>query len=166
MEDLSSEKWTKVDKKILSILQQDATLSVAEVASRVGLSQSPCWRRINRLEEAGLIRRRVALLDAKKLGLGVVVFVNVRLSGHEDQSLREFEQAICAFPEVTECYTMTGTMDFLLRIVVKDIQGYETFFRSHLSQMPAVREVHSSVSITQLKYSTELPLELLDDELR
>ncbi|ASP38804.1 AsnC family transcriptional regulator [Bacterioplanes sanyensis] len=166
MEDLSQEKWTKIDKKILAILQQDATLSVAEVANQVGLSQSPCWRRINRLEQAGLIRRRVALLDAQKLGLGVVVFVNVRLSGHADQSLREFEEAICAFPEVTECYTMTGSMDFHLRILVKDIQGYERFFRDHLSQMPAVREVHSSVAITQLKYTTELPLGLLNDELK
>ena len=166
MENITDEKWTKVDKKILAILQEDATLSVAEVANRVGLSQSPCWRRINRLEEAGLIQRRVALLDAKKLGLGVVVFVNVRLSGHEEQTLQEFEQAISAYPEVTECYTMTGTMDFLLRIVVKDIQGYETFFRNHLSQMPAVREVHSSVAITQIKYTTALPLDLLDDELR
>lgn len=164
MENNFDEKWAKVDKKILAILQEDATLSISEVASRVGLSQSPCWRRINRLEEAGLIKRRVALLDAKKLGLGVVVFVNVRLSGHEDQTLHEFEQAISAFPEVTECYTMTGTMDFLLRIIVKDIQGYETFFRNHLSQMPAVREVHSSVAITQIKNTTSLPLDLLDDE--
>lgn len=158
MENISPEKLTETDRQILAVLQHDASLSVAEVAERVGLSQSPCWRRIARLEQEGYIRKRVALLDQAKLGLGVTIFVNVRLSAHQNQSLVEFEEAVCAFPEVMECYTMTGTMDFLLRIVTSDIHAYETFFREHLSQMPAVQEVHSSIAITQLKYSTEMPL--------
>lgn len=156
-----SSEISLVDRNILALLQEDASLSVAEVAERVGLSTSPCWRRINRLEQLGYIQRRVALLNQELLGLGVVVFANVRLSAHQNQSLREFEEAIRAFPQVMECYTMTGSMDYLLRIVTKDIHAYELFFREHLSQMPAVQEVHSSIAITQIKYSTSLPLDYL-----
>lgn len=161
MENKTTISITETDRRILSLLQNDGGMSVAEIAERVGLSQSPCWRRISRLEQEGIIRKRVALLDQQKLGLGVTIFVNVRLSAHQNQSLMEFEQAVCAFPEVMECYTTTGTMDFLLRIVTSDIHAYETFFRNHLSQMPAVQEVHSSIAITQLKYTTEMPLSQL-----
>jgi Lrp/AsnC family transcriptional regulator len=146
------------DIEILKLLQADADMPVAEVAARVGLSPSPCWRRIARLQKDGFIDRRVAVLNAKKLGLGLVVFANVKLAKHQSSLLREFEQAIVAYPEVTECYTMTGNMDYLLRIVTADIQSYERFLREHLSQMPAVVEVHSSIAITEIKYSTQLPL--------
>lgn len=146
------------DIEILKLLQADADMPVAEVAARVGLSQSPCWRRIARLQKDGFIDRKVAVLNAKKLGLGLVVFANVKLAKHQSSLLREFEQAIVAYPEVTECYTMTGNMDYLLRIVTADIQSYEKFLREQLSQMPAVVEVHSSIAITEIKYSTQLPL--------
>ena len=148
----------QIDKKLLAELQRDASLSMADLAAKVGLSTSACWRRVNKLEEDGCIRGRVALLNPAVLGVGVVVFVNVRLKAHSDEALRGFEQGVAALPEVTECYTMTGAMDYLLRIVVPDIQAYEAFFREHLSRMPAVQEVHSSVAITEIKYSTEVPL--------
>ena len=158
MENIISSELTEIDRNILRLMQRDSSLSVSEIAQQAGVSQSACWRRISRLEQEGIIRSKVALLDPGKLGLGVVVFANVRLSSHSEQNLRAFEQEISACPEVMECYTMTGTMDFLLRIVTTDIQGYEQFFRTHLSTMPAVQEVHSSVAITQIKYTTELPL--------
>jgi Lrp/AsnC family transcriptional regulator len=149
---------TITDREILKLLQADADMPVAEIAARVGLSASPCWRRISRLQKEGFIERKVAVLNAKRLGLGLVVFANVKLAKHQSSLLREFEQAIVAYPEVTECYTMTGNMDYLLRIVTADIQSYEKFLRDHLSQMSAVLEVHSSIAITEIKYSTQLPL--------
>jgi len=149
---------TVTDREILKLLQADADMPVAEIAARVGLSASPCWRRIARLQKEGFIDRRVAVLNAKRMGLGLVVFANVKLAKHQSSLLREFEQAIVAYPEVTECYTMTGNMDYLLRIVTADIQSYEKFLRDHLSQMSAVLEVHSSIAITEIKYSTQLPL--------
>jgi Lrp/AsnC family transcriptional regulator, cysteine-sensing transcriptional activator len=154
-------KLDNVDRKILDILQRDSTVPVAEIAERVGLSQSTCWRRINLLEEAGVIRARAALLDAKALGLEVVVFANVKLSAHGRRSLSEFEEAVAVFPEVTECYTMSGEIDFLLRIVAKDIASYELFLRATLLQMPSVQEVHSHIALSQVKYTTALPLAAL-----
>jgi Lrp/AsnC family transcriptional regulator len=148
----------QTDRKILDLLQRDATLPVAEIAEKVGLSQSTCWRRINLLEEAGIIRTRVALLDQAALGLEVVVFANVKLSAHGRRSLSEFEQAVAIFPEVTECYTMSGEIDFLMRIVTKDIAAYERFLRETLLQMPSVQEVHSHIALSHVKYTTALPL--------
>jgi Lrp/AsnC family transcriptional regulator len=148
----------ETDKKILAILQQDATVPVAEIAEKAGLSQSTCWRRINLLEEAGVIRARAALLEPEALGLEVVVFANVKLSAHGRRSLNEFEEAIAIFPEVVECYTMSGEIDFLLKIVTKDIAAYEHFLRATLLQMPSVQEVHSHIALSQVKYTTALPL--------
>ena len=146
------------DKKILDRLQRDATIAVAELAEQVGLSQSTCWRRINLLEQAGIIRSRVALLDAKALGLEVTVFANIKLSAHGRRSLSEFEEAISQYPDVVECYTMSGEMDFLLRIVARDIEAYERFLRETLLQMPSVQEVHSHIALSQVKHTTVLPL--------
>ena len=146
------------DKKILDRLQRDSTVAVAELAEQVGLSQSTCWRRINLLEQAGIIRSRVALLDAKALGLEVTVFANIKLSAHGRRSLSEFEEAITLCPEVVECYTMSGEMDFLLRIVARDIEAYERFLRETLLQMPSVQEVHSHIALSQVKHTTMMPL--------
>jgi Lrp/AsnC family transcriptional regulator len=146
------------DKKILDRLQRDSIIAVAELAEQVGLSQSTCWRRINLLEQAGIIRSRVALLDAKALGLEVTVFANIKLSAHGRRSLSEFEEAITLCPEVVECYTMSGEMDFLLRIVARDIESYERFLRETLLQMPSVQEVHSHIALSQVKHTTMLPL--------
>ena len=150
-----------IDYQVLAILQRDASLSAADVAARVGLSQSPCWRRIARLEKHGLIRRRVALLDRERLGLGVLVFVQVKYARGARQSLVEFEDAIRSFPEVQECYMLMGEMDFLLKVVTRDVASYEEFLRERLSCIPAVQEVRSSIALTPVKESTELPLELV-----
>jgi Lrp/AsnC family transcriptional regulator len=158
---LDAAKLDAVDLAILSALQENAGLSNAEVAERVGLSASPCWRRIQRLEQAGVIQRRVALLDPKRLGFAVVAFASVKLSAHGRQALPEFEEAIRKFPQVVECYTVTGEMDFILRILTSDIQSYERLLRDQLLQLPHVGEVHSTIALTQVKYTTQLPLELL-----
>lgn len=152
--DLSS-----ADLKILQLLQQDAGLSTAEIAEKVGISQSPCWRRISRMEKAGLIKKRVAVLDQRKLGMEVVVFVNISLTAHGRQNLAAFEKEIRRFPEVLECYTVTGQMDYMLKIVTRDIQHYERFIRDQLMTLPMIREMHSTIAITEIKDTTELPLE-------
>jgi len=151
-------KIDEIDVRILEALQEDAGVATGEIASRVGLSASPCWRRIQRLEQRGVIRRRVALLDTEKLGLGITVFESVKLSSHGRQALPEFEAAIRAFPEVVECYTVTGDVDYVLRIVTRDIPAYERFLRDHLLQLPHVAEVHSTIALTQIKYTTAVSL--------
>ena len=145
------------------MLQHDASLTAAEIAERVNLSPSPCWRRINRLEKAGLIEKKVALLDAEKLGLGLVVFARIRLSKNDEASLQSFEDQVRGFPEVVECYTVTGSADYFLKIVTRDIKHYDRFLRRHLIQIPLVRDINSNVAVTRIKYSTELPL---DTQLR
>jgi len=152
-------KLDPVDLEILKLLQRDASLSSAQVAASVGLSASPCWRRIQRLEREGVIRRRVALLAPEALGPSVVVFASVKLSAHGRGALPEFEEAVKGHPEVLECYTVSGGVDYLLRIVTTDVQAYERFLRDKLTQIASVAEVHSRIAITQVKYSTELPLD-------
>ena len=146
------------DRQILQLLQEDASLSAAEIGERVGLSQSPCWRRIHRLEERGLILRRVAQLDRHKLGLDVLVFALIKLNAHGRRSLPAFADAIRSYPEVQECFTLLGDMDFLVRIVTRDIQAYEHFFFETLSQLPGVQEVHSNIAMSEMKSTTALPL--------
>lgn len=146
------------DRKILTILQRDATLSTAEIADRVGMSQSPCWRRIQRLREAGFIRGEVALLDRSKVGLNAQIFAQVKLSAHGRTHLDEFSAAIRGFPEVLECFVLMGPVDFLLRIVAEDINAYERFFFEKLSRVPGVQEVNSVVALSEIKATTELPL--------
>ena len=150
---------SNIDIKILQLLQQNANLSTADIAEKVGLSQSPCWRRISRLEQAGIILTRVAVLDREKLGMEVVVFVNISLTTHGRQNLAAFEKEIRKFPEVLACYTVTGQMDYLLKIVTKDIQHYESFIRNSLMTLPMIREMHSTIAITEIKDTTRLPLE-------
>ncbi len=149
----------KQDVEILKMLQRDATISTATVAERINLSQSPCWRRINRMEEEGLIQRRVALLDRTRLGMEVVVFATINLTSTGRQNLMSFEQDIVRHPEVMECYTMTGIWDYMLKIVTRDIRHYEDFVRNTLTASPAIRELHSHMAVTEIKNSTELPLD-------
>ncbi len=148
----------RIDRQILEILQDDASLSSAQLAEKVGLSSSPCWRRIQRLEKTGVIRKRVVLLDPAALGLGIVVFASVRLTAHGRQALPEFEAAVARFPDVMECYTVSGGQDYLLRVVTRDIHAYEIFLREQLLQLPSVAEVHSRIAITQVKYTTAMPV--------
>jgi len=152
-------KLSSTDIKILQILQQDASLTAAEIAERVNLSPSPCWRRINRLEQGGVIEKRVALLDPEKLGLGLVIFSRISLARNDEASLQEFEAQVRQHPEVVECHTVTGSADYFLKIVTRDIRHYDRFLRRYLLQMPQVRNVDSNVAVTQIKYTTSLPLE-------
>jgi len=153
------ETFSPIDRKILRLLQHDADLSAAQIAERVELSQSPCWRRINRLQESGVIERKVALLNPTLLGLSMTVFVNIKLSAHGHNHLAEFEQAIVGYPEVLECYAMAGSSDFLLKVVAKDIASYERFLRDQLLQRPHVLEAHSNIAMSEVKRTTELPLD-------
>ncbi len=147
------------DIAILRLLQQDASLTSTAIAERLNLSQSPCWRRINHIEQEGLIRRRVALLDREKLGMDVVVFATLNLSAHGREHIEHFESEIRKFPEVMECYTMTGAWDYMLKIIVRDVRHYEQFIRENLLTMPAIREIHSHIAVTEIKNTTELPLD-------
>ena len=151
-------KLTPIDIKILALLQGNASLTAAEVAEQVNLSASPCWRRINRLEKEGLIDKKVALLNIEKLGMGLVVFARIRLSKNDEASLQSFEAQVRSFGEVVECYTVTGSADYFLKIITRDIKHYDRFLRRHLIQIPVVRDINSNVAVTQIKYTTELPL--------
>ena len=154
-----SEPLARQDVEILKLLQQDATTSTAAIAEQINLSQSPCWRRINRLEQEGLVARRVALLDRRALGMEVVVFATINLTSTGRQNLIEFEQDIVRHPEVMECYTMTGIWDYMLKIVTRDISHYEAFVRNTLTASPSIRELHSHMAVTEIKNTTELPLD-------
>ena len=154
-----SKKLDDIDRAILAMLQRDSAISTNAIAEKLNLSQSPCWRRINRMEQQGLIRGRVALLDRAALGMDVVVFSTVNLTTTGRQDLLSFEQDIVTYPEVMECYTMTGIWDYMLKIVTRDIRHYEQFVRETLTANPAVRELHSHMAVTEIKNSTELPLQ-------
>jgi Lrp/AsnC family transcriptional regulator len=155
-------KLDAIDRRILGQLQQDARMSNADLAEKVGLSASPCWRRVKRLEEEGVIRRHVTLLDADRLGLGVSVFVRVTLEKHTSEHRKEFEDVVLRHDEVMECYSMTGSQDYLLRCVVRDIGSYEKFLSETIMHIPAVASVNSSFALKQIKYSTALPLSLTE----
>ena len=152
-------KLAKQDVQILKLLQRDATASTASIAEQINVSQSPCWRRINRLEQEGLIKGKVALLDREALGMEVVVFATVNLTSIGRQNLLEFEQDIVRYPEVVECYTMTGIWDYMLKIITRDIRHYEEFVRNTLTTSPSIRELHSHMAVTEIKNITELPLD-------
>ncbi|WP_033073536.1 Lrp/AsnC family transcriptional regulator [Sphingopyxis sp. MWB1] len=144
--------------KILRELQRDISLTTAEVSERVGLSVSPCWRRIDRLQREGYIRQRVAIVDRRKVGLNAHVFAQVKLNAHGRANLDEFSAAIQSFPEVLDAYVLMGSMDFMLRIVARDIDAYERFFFDCLSKLPGVQEINSTVALSEIKSTTELPL--------
>lgn len=147
----------RIDRKILGCLQEDATLPVAEIAERVGLSTTPCWRRIQNLEKSGVIQRRVALLDAKKLNCGVTAFVRLRTSQHNYNWLEKFSKAVARMDEVVEFYRMSGDIDYLLRIVVPDLASYDLVYK-RLIKAADFAEVSSSFALEEIKYTTALPL--------
>ncbi len=146
------------DRRLLGLLQEDANISTSALADKLNISQSPCWRRINRLEEQGIIQKRVALLDREALGMSVVVFATVNLNQTGRQNLIEFEQMIKGHPEVLECYTMTGIWDYVLKIVTHDVRHYEDFVRNTLSASDLIRELHSHIAVTEIKNTSALPL--------
>jgi Lrp/AsnC family transcriptional regulator len=147
------------DLKILAILQEDASISVAEIAERVNLSQTPCWRRIQKLEDGGIIKRRVALLDPDALGLGLSVFVEVETGNHSRQWLDEFTQVITAMPEVMEFYRMAGDVDYLLHVAVANMAAFDDFYRKLISLIP-LKNVTSRFAMERVKVTTAYPLPL------
>ena len=155
---LANERLDQIDRRILAELQQNARLSNSELAERVGISPSPCWRRVRRLEESRVIQRYVTLLDPGRLGLAVSVFVQVSLATQVESALEIFEKAILARPEVMECYLMTGNADYLLRVVAADLAAYERFLMDHLTRIPVVSNIRSSFALRPVKYRTDLPL--------
>ena len=145
------------DRKILQVLQTDASLSVAAIAERVGLSQTPCWRRIQKLDATGVIRSRVALLDAAQLDLGLTVFVHLRIARHGSAWLADFTRAMMAMGEVLEVNRLAGNWDYLLRVLVADMPAYDQFYK-RLIKVEGLNDVSSSFSMEQIKYTTALPL--------
>ena len=146
-----------IDRKILAVVQEDASLSVAEIGQRVGLSSTPCWKRLQRLEADGVILRRVALVAPEKIGLGITVFVSVESGDHSDAWLQKFADAVSAMPEVMEFYRMAGDVDYMLRVVVKDIAGYDEFYKKLIASVP-LKNVTSRFAMEKIKSTTELPI--------
>ncbi len=150
----------RLDKKILRLLQEDSTLAVADVAKKVGLSTTPCWRRIQKLEEEGVIQRRVAILDPGKVNTRVNVFVSIRTNAHSMEWLKRFAAVIQEVPEVVEFYRMRGEVDYLLRVVVPDIAAYDAFYKRLIAKIE-IRDVSSAFAMEQIKNTTQLPLDYL-----
>ncbi|MBM3518955.1 MAG: Lrp/AsnC family transcriptional regulator [Alphaproteobacteria bacterium] len=148
----------ETDRRILACLQDDAAMPVADIARRVGLTTTPCWRRIQRLEETGVIQKRVALLDAARINVGVTVFVSVRTTEHSQEWLDRFAKAVADLPEVVEFYRMSGDVDYLLRVVVPDVAAYDRFYRKLIARI-TLANVSSAFAMEQIKYTTALPLE-------
>lgn len=146
-----------IDRRILRELQADATVPLAELAERIGLSQTPCWKRVKRLTDAGIIEKRVALLDRDKLDLGLVVFVSIRTSRHDQDWLDAFAGAARRFPEVVELYRLSGETDYLLKVVVRDIAAYDAFYKRLIAAAP-LTDVSSAFAMEQIKYTTALPV--------
>jgi Lrp/AsnC family transcriptional regulator len=147
-----------IDRKILDLLQQDATLSIAEIGERVGLSQTPCWKRIQKLEAGGVIERRVALLNPERVGLGLTVFVSIEIGDHSSAWLARFAELVSAMPEVLEFYRMAGDVDYMLRVVVRDMQAYDAFYKRLIGSV-ALKNVTSRFAMERVKSTTALPLD-------
>ena len=156
-----SDELDRIDIRILSVLQRDGKLAVADLAERVGLSPSACWRRIRQMEESGVIEDRVTLLSGDALGLDFIVFAIVKLTIPSQEALQEFEKLVMTWPEVMDCYTITGAADYMLRIVTTDIHAYDTFLRTKLLAAGKVSDVQSRIVVANVKQSTALPLELI-----
>ncbi|MDI3470191.1 MAG: Transcriptional regulator, AsnC family [Pseudolabrys sp.] len=146
-----------IDRKILAVVQQDASLSVAEIGQRVGLSSTPCWKRLQRLEADGVIQRRVAIIDPDKIGLGVTVYVSIETGDHSNEWLKHFAETVSAMPEVMEFYRMAGDVDYMLRVVVTDIAGYDTFYKKLIAAIP-LKNVTSRFAMERIKSTTALPI--------
>jgi Lrp/AsnC family transcriptional regulator len=146
-----------IDRKILAVVQEDASLSVAEIGQRVGLSSTPCWKRLQRLEADGVILRRVALVDPDKIGLGISVFVSIETNDHSQDWLKKFAEVVGAMPEVMEFYRMAGDVDYMLRVVVADMAGYDAFYKRLIGTVP-LKNVTSRFAMERIKQTTALPI--------
>jgi Lrp/AsnC family transcriptional regulator len=152
-------KLDRTDRRILQLLQDDAARATADIAETVGLSTTPCWRRIQNLERAGYLRRRVALLDRDRLNVGVDVFVAIRAGQHTAEWLDQFARAVSALPEVMEIYRMSGDIDYLMRVVVPDIAAYDAFYKRLIASVDNIADISSSFAMERIKYTTALPLD-------
>ena len=150
-------KLDSIDWAILDILQQDAALPIHAIGDRVGLSTNPCWRRIRRMEEEGIVARRVALLNSERLGLATTVFVAIRTNRHDPGWLAAFAEGIACIPEITECHRMAGEVDYLLKLCVRDIAHYDRIYQRLIATVPDLSDVSSSFSMERIKYTTALP---------
>lgn len=148
----------QVDRKILALLQSEPGINAAAIGERIGLSQSAVWRRMQGMRDEGIIRDQAVKIDREKIGLNTMVFAHVKLTSHGRSNLAAFAEAVKSYPEVLDCYVLLGNVDFLLRIVTEDIKAYEQFFFERLSQLPGIQEVNSSISLSEIKHSTVLPI--------
>lgn len=151
----------RIDRKILALLQANGNIPGPELAKAVGISSTPCWRRVQKLEEEKVISRRVALLDATKINAAVTVFVSIRVTTHSPEWLRRFSEVVTSFPEVVEFYRMSGEIDYLMRVVVPDVAGYDAFYKRLVAKVE-IGNVSSRFAMQELKFTTELPLHYLD----
>lgn len=156
--DRSAKTLDEIDRRILTALQHDGRLTNQDLAARVGISPSPCWRRVRALETAGVIKAYAALVDPGAIGLDVSVFTQVSLDRQGEKNLQVFEQAVGAWPEIMECYLMTGDADYLLRVVVPDLAAYEKFLMQKLTRIPGIASIKSSFALRSVKYRTDLPI--------
>ena len=147
------------DRRILAILQNDSSRSNADIANEIGLSEAPCWRRVQRLKKEGIIKRQISVLDRVRLGFNTQIFALVKLDAVGRSNVSDFAKTMDEFAEVLDCFVMMGSYDFMLRIVTKDIEAYEHFFFTKLSQVPGVQEINSMVALSEIKSTLELPLE-------
>ena len=147
-----------IDRRLIEALQENGRLPVTDLAEQVGLTASPCQRRLRILEQAGIIRGYAAMVDQKKVGLPVSVFVSIKLERQREESLERFEKAVRECPEVVECYLMTGQRDYLLRVVAEDLAAYERFLKQTLTRVEGVASIESSFALAQVKYSNALPI--------
>lgn len=147
----------RIDRRILDILQNDATRSVADIGEIVGLSATPCWKRIKRLERSGIIQKRVAILDRERLALGVTIIVAIKTARHSEEWLKTFSEGVSLIPEVVEFYRMSGDIDYILKIVARDIADYDRIYRK-LTKVADLYDVSSSFAMQELKSTTALPI--------
>lgn len=148
----------QIDRRILELLQSEPGINAAAIGERIGLSQSACWRRMQRMRDEGIIRDQPVRLDRQKVGLNTMVFAHVKLTSHGRSNLAAFAEAVADFPEVLDCYVLLGNVDFLLRILTTDIKAYEQFFFEKLSQLPGIQEINSSIVMSDVKHTTVLPI--------
>ena len=148
----------QIDRRILEILQSEPGINATAIGEQIGLSQSACWRRVQRLRDDGIIKDQPVKLDREKVGLNTMVFAHVKLTSHGRSNLADFAEAVSEYPEVLDCYVLLGNVDFLLRIVTEDIKAYEQFFFEKLSQLPGIQEVNSSIVMSDIKHTTVLPI--------
>ena len=148
----------EIDRRILRVVQANPDLPIAQLATKAGLSHTPCWRRLKKLEADGIISGRAVLLDAKRLGLFVNVFAHVRLKQHDEETLDALEQSVCLHPEIVESFSMSGTSDYVLRVVAQSIEDYERFLKKTLLHLPGVSSINSSFALKTVKMTTVLPV--------